>query len=190
MIKIIEVLPTPNPLAKKFLCDKVIVQNFSKSFPNREKASENEAATALFNISDVQSVFMLENAVTVNISNPDRWESLIPEIAFLLEEHLEEDPAIKKLKDQLDLNSSADFFKNLSDVEKLKVLEKVLDEAVRPALAGDGGGLSLLGIHGNTVEIKYLGACGSCPAATGSTLTFIQQVLHDGIDPDLQLEMK
>ncbi len=47
----------------------------------------------------------------------------------------------------------------------LKKINQLLDQKVRPALAGDGGGLQVLGIEGFTVKIRYQGACGSCPSS-------------------------
>ena len=39
-------------------------------------------------------------------------------------------------------------------------IEKALDE-VRPFLANDGGDISLEGVEGTTVKVKFHGACGT-----------------------------
>jgi NFU1 iron-sulfur cluster scaffold homolog, mitochondrial len=54
--------------------------------------------------------------------------------------------------------------------ELLKKVNELLDQKVRPALAGDGGGLQVIGVDGFTVRIRYQGACGSCPSAISGTL--------------------
>ncbi|HIO70018.1 MAG TPA: NifU family protein, partial [Nitrospirales bacterium] len=75
-------------------------------------------------------------------------------------------------------------------VESTPLLEKinaVLDEKVRPALAGDGGGLNILGLDGLTLKIHYQGACGSCPSSTAGTMMAIQNVLKKEVDEGIQV---
>lgn len=43
--------------------------------------------------------------------------------------------------------------------QKLKIVEKVLDEDVRFFLQNDGGDCTVQDIQGNLVYIEYLGAC-------------------------------
>ena len=63
----------------------------------------------------------------------------------------------------------------------------MLDQKVRPALAGDGGGLEVLEIDGLTVKIKYQGACGSCPSAISGTLMAIEGLLRRDINPAIDV---
>jgi Fe-S cluster biogenesis protein NfuA len=58
---------------------------------------------------------------------------------------------------------------------------------VRPALAGDGGGLEVLGMDGYTVKIRYQGACGSCPSSISGTLMAIEGLLKRDIHPALEV---
>ena len=53
----------------------------------------------------------------------------------------------------------------LSDDPRLIRINEILDERIRPALAGDGGWLEIMGLKENTLTIKYQGACGSCPSS-------------------------
>ncbi len=49
----------------------------------------------------------------------------------------------------------------------LENVQKVIEEQIRPALRMDGGDIELIGIEDdNTVKVKLLGACGSCPFST------------------------
>jgi len=82
----------------------------------------------------------------------------------------------------------------LSDTEKLEKIEECLNNNVRAMLAGDGGGLEVLGIKdGKTVSIRYHGACAGCGAASGGTLYYIenqlQQYVYYGlaVEPEMQL---
>ena len=71
--------------------------------------------------------------------------------------------------------------------ELLKKINELLDQKVRPALAGDGGGLEVLGVDGFTVSIRYQGACGSCPSAISGTLMAIEGLLRRDINPAIEV---
>ncbi len=70
--------------------------------------------------------------------------------------------------------------KNL--IQKHRLIEKALDEKVRPALAADGGSLEVVDLReaeGMTnVYIRYLGACRGCISSTKGTLQFIENLLR------------
>ena len=57
----------------------------------------------------------------------------------------------------------------------------------RPALAGDGGYLEILGLKEHTLSIRYQGACGSCPSSLTGTLMAIEGMLKQEVDPDLEV---
>lgn len=71
--------------------------------------------------------------------------------------------------------------------EKLKLIHRLLDEKIRPGLAGDGGGLEVISFDGQTLQISYHGACGSCPSSTSGTLRYIEGLLQSEIDPSLRV---
>ncbi|HMZ27136.1 MAG TPA: NifU family protein, partial [Elusimicrobiota bacterium] len=71
--------------------------------------------------------------------------------------------------------------------EKLALINAVIDENVRPALAGDGGGLEVLEFSDNVLTVHYQGACGSCASATSGTLYAIQNLLQRMVDPKIQV---
>jgi Fe-S cluster biogenesis protein NfuA len=75
----------------------------------------------------------------------------------------------------------------LSDDPRLVRINEILDEKVRPALAGDGGWLEVLGLHDHTLSIRYQGACGSCPSSLTGTLMAIEGMLRQEIDPELEV---
>jgi Fe-S cluster biogenesis protein NfuA len=71
--------------------------------------------------------------------------------------------------------------------ELLMKINAFLDQRVRPALAGDGGGLQVLGIDGYMLRIRYQGACGSCPSAISGTLNAIENLLKREINPAIEV---
>ena len=58
----------------------------------------------------------------------------------------------------------------MTDLEKYEMIDKFLDEHIRPALAGDGGGVELELVKGHEVIVSYQGACGTCPSSSGATI--------------------
>ncbi|MCH7973573.1 MAG: NifU family protein, partial [Bacteroidetes bacterium] len=58
---------------------------------------------------------------------------------------------------------------------------------VRPALAGDGGGLEVLALEGYKVKIRYQGACGTCPTSIEGTLMAIEGLLKRDINEALEV---
>lgn len=79
-------------------------------------------------------------------------------------------------------------WEHLAFKEKLSVIEKVLDEDIRPYIAMDAGGIQVIGFENNVVKISYQGTCTSCYSATGATLSAIQQLLRAKISPELSVE--
>jgi len=49
----------------------------------------------------------------------------------------------------------------MTKIELKNNVEKALEE-IRPFLINDGGNISLIDIEGNTVKVKFLGACTNC----------------------------
>lgn len=70
--------------------------------------------------------------------------------------------------------------------QKIAVIEKVLDDDVRPYIAMDAGGVEVLNlIDDKQVLISYQGSCTSCYSSVGTTLSYIQQTLRNKVHADL-----
>ncbi len=77
-------------------------------------------------------------------------------------------------------------WKELSDKQKILVIEEVITNDVRPYIELDEGGIQIVNlIDGKELIIAYQGSCTTCHSATGTTLTAIQQILRAKISPDL-----
>jgi len=191
MAKVQKTSETPNPLAIRFHMDCKVVESGSRSYPDVESAQVDPTAAKLFEIPHITSVFYVGTTVTVNKDEDGDWDDLLTPIADVLEASLvsAEEPA--PIDSDFDPNAAGagiqrpeDFFK-LALEEQIGHINRIFDEMVRPGLAGDGGGLELLGIEGANVLIHYEGACGSCPSSTAGTLTFIEGSLQKKAHPEL-----
>ncbi len=177
MPKVINIEPTPNPDALKFILQRPILKSGVRSFRDFGAAVGDPLGSALFALGNVTSVFYMDRFVTVNKEPAAEWSDLIDAVCEVVE--------AQEIEDQvgetpgLPAGTSAD--------EKLLRINALLDERIRPGLAGDGGGLEVIDFDGTTLQIAYHGACGSCPSATGGTLGYIEGLLRDEVDPAIRV---
>lgn len=70
--------------------------------------------------------------------------------------------------------------------KKIAVIEQVLDQDVRPYIALDAGGVSVLNLlNDKELVIAYQGSCTSCYSSVGTTLSYIQQIVRAKVHPDI-----
>lgn len=75
--------------------------------------------------------------------------------------------------------------------EKVRRIEGVLDEYVRPMLASDGGGMDLVDLRDDdTLVVAYHGACGGCSSAIGGTMFFIEDTLETHLGVPVKLDVQ
>ena len=75
--------------------------------------------------------------------------------------------------------------KPLSNVQRMQLVMRTLDEMVRPRLKQDGGDVELVDIDGLTVTVALRGMCHSCPSSRLTVDGLIQQTLRDQVDPNI-----
>jgi NifU-like protein len=77
-------------------------------------------------------------------------------------------------------------WETLSQGQKIALIEEIIARDIRPYIELDAGGIQVLDlINGKEVLIAYQGSCTSCFSATGTTLSYIQQVLRGKVHPSL-----
>lgn len=192
--EVIRVQPTPNPEAFQYIMNRPVIAEGILTFESAEDAKGDPLGEALFEIFGVVNVFLKENFVTVTKSDVVGWHTVMETVGETILEHLKfyegEKPA---QENKPDIDPILEGFKkeeflSYSDEEKTKVIDALLDAAIRPALSNDGGGIDIMGIEGSVVKIHYQGACGSCPSSTAGTLSYIENFLKEAVHPDLQVQ--
>jgi len=76
----------------------------------------------------------------------------------------------------------------LTTVQKIALIQKVLDEEVRPLLIADGGDVELYDVEGDHVQVTLQGACGSCSSSTATLKVAIEAKLQERISQNLLVE--
>ncbi len=73
---------------------------------------------------------------------------------------------------------------SLTNLQKISLIQQVIEEEVRPILALDGGDVELYEVDGNRVQVVLKGACDSCPSVTTTLRLVIEDKLRDRLQPD------
>jgi Fe-S cluster biogenesis protein NfuA len=177
MPKIVDIEYTPNPNAVKFILKEPVTSGTSRSFQSSDAAAGDALATSLFAVGNVTSVFYMDRFVTVNKEDYATWEEMLKKLAEPIrsapataDAPIPEAPATVPGENPL-----------------LDRINAILDEKVRPGLAGDGGGLEIIGLHDKKLMIRYQGACGSCPSSLAGTMYAIEHMLKADVDPEIEL---
>ncbi|HLQ38969.1 MAG TPA: NifU family protein [Planctomycetota bacterium] len=190
-MKVQTIQPTPNPNAFKFLVDRQLAKpGATVSYARPEDARQDLLGQGLFAVPGVQTLFFCDNFVTVSMTPQADWRAVAEQVTRLLESHIADDeaapvpaPAHQENHDPLA------FVPKGGDPVVMQKINALLDDRVRPALAGDGGGLQVLGLEGKTLFVRYQGACGSCPSSAQGTLMAIQNLLQSELDDELVVSM-
>jgi len=177
-VRVLFIEPTPNPDALKFNVDRPLLRGGYRSFEAPEAAAEDPLAGALFAIDKVRSVFVMPEFVTVTIAPDGDWWTLKPRIQAAIE-------AVAPAAGQ-EAPSGGEVPAAGTD-PRLDRIAELFDSRLRPALAGDGGGLEIVDLRGDDLHIRYQGACGSCPSALFGTLRAIEDMLRIEVDPALRV---
>jgi NFU1 iron-sulfur cluster scaffold homolog, mitochondrial len=179
---------TPNPRSVKFILNQTVLDDGSKTLEEGGFLEVDAFAHNMFALDIVDMIYLRENFVSVTLSSADLWVIFKDKIKNIIEADLgkyeegDNEVSASILKD-FDMET----YHQLSDDEKVIIVEAVLDESVRPALANDGGGLEVIEVDGQIVRIRYQGACGGCPSSTGGTLRVIENHLRSQLDPNIKV---
>ncbi len=85
-------------------------------------------------------------------------------------------------------NQSTSSNAPMTNLQKMKRTEEVIETVINPALKTDGGGCSLVDIEGNVVKIALSGQCSSCAAATKTLKSFIEPKLKELVHEDIVVQ--
>ncbi|MBV9209447.1 MAG: NifU family protein [Acidobacteria bacterium] len=183
MPKISDIEETPNPNAVKFILKEPVSNGTAHQFASAEAAQADPLAHSLFEVGQVVSVFYMDRMITVEKEDLADWDELLPALAVPIRAAASTASAATAAAA---VGGSIAAAVESSDPRIVRINE-ILDEKVRPALAGDGGWLEVMGLKEHTLTIRYQGACGSCPSSLSGTLMAIEGMLKQEIDPELEV---
>jgi len=78
--------------------------------------------------------------------------------------------------------------KRLTNIQKIKMIEDVLEREIRPALKRDGGDIELIDVDGDFVIVSLRGACVSCAASQTTLKEYVEKKLREQVSDNLIVE--
>jgi len=77
--------------------------------------------------------------------------------------------------------------RKLTNLQRIQLVQKVIDEEIRPNLQADGGDLELVDVDGTTVYVSLRGTCTHCPSSQLTLKGGVEARLKEIVDPALQV---
>jgi Fe-S cluster biogenesis protein NfuA len=181
---------TPNPSVMKFVANKPLATG-TFEFKNIDTTKYAPLARALFNFPFVKEVFISANYVSVMKYDIAEWNEISTEIRGFIKTYIEDgkeilSDAILSETSSEEINASSIPTKNLKDIDKEII--SILDEYIKPAVAGDGGHIAFKSFNETTktVEVVLQGACSGCPSSTITLKNGIETMLKEMLQGRVQ----
>jgi len=160
---------TPNPNVQKFVTNQLL-SNKNIELTSKEDAKDVPLALELFDFPFIKEIFISDNYVSIQKTSDLDWFEVNNTLRDFIKEYLQSDrrivaenyqqKTISKNEDQVKYTPTND------DVSKEIIA--VLEEYIKPAVAGDGGNIQFLSYIPETKEVNVIlqGACNGCPSST------------------------
>lgn len=82
---------------------------------------------------------------------------------------------------------SAESAAPISPFQRMKRIERVIEEQVRPMLKSDGGDIELVDIKDNLVYCRLAGACAGCAGAATTLKMMVERALKEQVDERIRV---
>lgn len=77
--------------------------------------------------------------------------------------------------------------KRLTNIQRMRLIEEVLEKEIRPRLQLDGGDIELSDIEGLVVTVALRGRCTGCPSSQATVQGTVERILREKVDPEIQV---
>jgi NFU1 iron-sulfur cluster scaffold homolog, mitochondrial len=184
-LKVVRTRETPNCDALQYVLNAQILDHGNKSYSAKADCNGDKLGQALLEMRGVKNIYVMENFITVTKNSEVDWNPLKDQIWKTIDKHVTiYQTADKAAFAEIDVTD----FPALSQEDKLKAIEMVLNRSIRANLARDGGGVEVKSLKDNVVRIEYHGACGSCATSSTGTLQYIQSQFKQQLHSDLTVK--
>lgn len=177
---LIRIQGTPNPNAWKFVLDRAVLTEGKATYSSSTEAVNNNLANSLFHIPQVKQVHFFQNVITVTHTFDADPDDVQNQVCAVIQTRMPVHNPNQTVRDEKRMARE-----KLSP--EIRMMEEILDETVRPGLQGDGGDIEIVKFEENKLYVVYQGACGSCPSSTTGTLMYIEGVMKERVNPDIEV---
>ena len=172
----IETEVTPNPATLKFLPGRRVLGEGGRDFRNAAEAEVSPLARRLFAVPGVTGVFFGADFVSVTRDGPE-WQHLKPAILGAIMEHFMSGAPLLLAESE---TAASERAYSEADARIVATVKQLLDERVRPAVAGDGGDIVFDRFNPETgmVYLHMRGACSGCPSSSATLKAGVEQMMR------------
>ncbi|MBU0674736.1 MAG: Fe-S cluster assembly protein NifU [Proteobacteria bacterium] len=78
--------------------------------------------------------------------------------------------------------------KRMTTIQKIKLIEEVLEREIRPTLRKDGGDIELIDVDGDIVTVSLRGSCSSCMKSQTTLKEYVEKKLREQVLDSLTVE--
>ncbi len=78
--------------------------------------------------------------------------------------------------------------RQLTNIQKIKLIEESIDREINPTLNKDAGRLELVDVDGHRVLVRLGGTCASCAKSHITLKHYVENKLRELVSPDLVVE--
>jgi Fe-S cluster biogenesis protein NfuA len=167
---------TPNPSTLKYVVDRQLVASGALNFTSREVAgAQSPLAAKLMDIRGVVGVMLGKNFVTVTKGDEGEWDELNESVLTTLDTHLGSNaPVVNE-----EVLEAARAARAAGGTQVEEQIRDVLDNEIRPAVAQDGGDITLDRFEDGVVYLHMRGSCAGCPSSTATLKMGIESRLRE-----------
>jgi Fe-S cluster biogenesis protein NfuA len=170
---------TPNPSTLKYVVDRRLVTSGAVNFTNREEAEKKSPlARKLMDVKGVTAVMVGSNFVTVTKGEDGEWDEMNDAVMSTLDAHL---GANEPVVDEAAVAAARATSASGGEGSVEQRIRDILDAEIRPAVAQDGGDITLDRFENGIVYLHMQGSCSGCPSSTATLKMGIEGRLREAI---------
>ena len=166
---------TPNPNTLKYSVNRKLLDKGAANFTKKEDAEQRSPlAWKLLNINGISGVMIGKDFVTITKTEEGDWDHVHRNASDTIDRHLTAGETV--LAEDL---AAGIANQNSSEIEIR--IQSFLDEHIRPAVAMDGGDVTLDRFEDGIVYLYMQGSCAGCPSSTMTLKVGIETKLKEAV---------
>ena len=170
---------TPNPATMKFVANQLLIgPGFSVELSAEDDLSQFPLAARMFSFPFINKVFIQDNFIALNKSEEVDWNEVHLELREYITNYLAagypvEDKSVQPTQKVIEKNERVMPFGPIEEQ-----IVSILDEYVKPAVAGDGGAIDFKSFEDGKLTLQLRGACSGCPSSSMTLKNGIENIFR------------
>lgn len=176
----IEFNETPNPECLRIFSMEAsfLRPNCTLDVPSRAQASRSPLAQKIFEVAQVEGVFLSDEYITIRKTAEANWDDILPKVSAIVSSFMESgEPVLSEEGAALLIDYHNDTEPEETDDEVILAVKELLATRIRPMLVADGGNVRYIDMDDGTVFLLLEGACKTCPSSHITLKSGIERML-------------